>query len=190
MQAAIRTLPGATFPMGTANVTLTAVWNITQYTLTITNGGNGTTNPSGARVVSYGVPTAISAAPATLYYFINWTVASGSGVTFGSTGSSTGTSPNDTVLLTGGNPTIQANFSVLGSMSRRREMTHPQGQQPHLSGQSRGPSAQRGRADRPSTSARVHLRGDRRGIPPLHSRRGQPDRRRGNQGKPDKHPRR
>ena len=103
--------PGATFAMTSANVTMDAVWAVTQYTLTVNAAGNGNTNPVGAQTVTYGAATAIAAAPGTNNYFVNWTVTAGSGVTFGSTGTATGTSANDTVSLTGGNATIQANFS-------------------------------------------------------------------------------
>jgi parallel beta-helix repeat protein len=104
--------PNATFPMPGTNVTMSAVWNILQYTLTVTAVGNGTTSPAVPQTVTYGAATAITATPGANNYFVNWTVAAGSGVTFGSTGTATGTSPNDTVSLTSGNATVQANFSV------------------------------------------------------------------------------
>jgi uncharacterized repeat protein (TIGR02543 family) len=104
--------PNATLAMPGSNVTLYAVWNVIQYTLTVISAGNGTTNPAGARTVTYGAATSIAATPIAPYVFLNWTVAAGTGVTFGSTGAATSTSANDTVALTGGNVTVQANFFI------------------------------------------------------------------------------
>jgi uncharacterized repeat protein (TIGR02543 family) len=104
--------PNQTFTMGSSNVTLYALWNVLQYTLTVTSSGSGTTSPAGAHTATYGVATSITATPGTGYYFLNWTVSAGSGATFGSTGTATSTSASDTVTLTSGNATIQANFFV------------------------------------------------------------------------------
>jgi parallel beta-helix repeat protein len=84
-----------------------------KYALTVASGGNGTTSPSGQISVSPGAATSITAAANLHFYFLNWTVASGSGVTFGSTGTATSTSISDTVTLTAGNATVQANFAAL-----------------------------------------------------------------------------
>jgi parallel beta-helix repeat protein len=83
------------------------------YALTVASGGNGATSPSGQVSVSPRAATSITAAANLHFYFLNWTVASGSGVTFGSTGTATSTSISDTVTLTAGNATVQANFAAL-----------------------------------------------------------------------------
>ena len=104
---------GTTFGMGSANVTLYAQWTITNKTLTLTAGSGGAiTIPSSSPVtVTYGVPTNIGATVNTnYYYFLGWTVTAGSGVIFGSTGTAASNSASDTVILTGSNATIQANF--------------------------------------------------------------------------------
>jgi uncharacterized repeat protein (TIGR02543 family) len=104
---------GTTMTMGSANVTLYAMWNVIQYTLTVNSIGNGTTSPTGASTVTYGGATPIAVATVGAgYYFFNWTVTAGSGATFGSTGTATSTSASDTVILTGGNATVQANFII------------------------------------------------------------------------------
>jgi alpha-tubulin suppressor-like RCC1 family protein len=74
-------------------------------TLTFTNNGNGSTNPSGTVTVNQG-RTTITATPNTGYQFINWTKANGTGnVVFDDANLA-----NTTVSVTGGNATIQANF--------------------------------------------------------------------------------
>ena len=78
-----------------------------QYTLTVISGGNGSTTPSGNVTVDHGSAKNISATPATGYQFVNWTVVSGTGATFGNANSA-----NTTVTLTGGDATIQANFEA------------------------------------------------------------------------------
>jgi hypothetical protein len=78
-------------------------------TLTITNDGHGSTTPSGVVTITYGVSTAISATPNTGYCFSHWVKTAGTGtVTFGNPNSA-----NTTVTVTGGDVTIQANFSVV-----------------------------------------------------------------------------
>ena len=59
-----------------------SIGELSVYTLTITNNGNGTTNPSGNVECTHGVATSIEATPDDNYKFSNWTVTSGSGVTF------------------------------------------------------------------------------------------------------------
>jgi hypothetical protein len=74
-------------------------------TLTVTSGGNGTTNPSGATLVTKSAATAISATANTGYSFDIWTVTSGA-ATFENANSA-----NTKVTIT--EPaTIQANFTV------------------------------------------------------------------------------
>jgi hypothetical protein len=80
---------------------------VTAPSLTVTAGAGGTTSPSGASVVSSNVPFAISATPnAGGYIFVNWTVVSGSGVTF-----AVATSASTTATIASGSATIQANFA-------------------------------------------------------------------------------
>jgi uncharacterized protein involved in tellurium resistance len=89
------------------NATIRANFTAIAYTLTVTNSGNGTTNPSGAVTVNHGAATPISATPATGYQFVNWTVTSGTATI------ASPTSANTTVTLTSGNATVRANFTVL-----------------------------------------------------------------------------
>jgi hypothetical protein len=82
----------------------------TLYDLTISNDGNGTTNPSGLVQVANGQPRAISATPngAAGYEFKNWTQTLGPGAA--SFDSATSASTN--VTVTGDSATIQANFQL------------------------------------------------------------------------------
>lgn len=75
------------------------------YTLTVSNDGNGTTEPSGSVQVTHGVSTDIGASASANYVFDSWSVESGTGVTIGDTGLQ-----DTTVTLTSGDATIQANF--------------------------------------------------------------------------------
>jgi formylglycine-generating enzyme required for sulfatase activity len=81
------------------------VEEFTVYQLTITNNGHGTTDPSGIVKCDHGVATNIEATPDYTYTFVDWTVTSGAGVTFGNAYSA-----STTVTLTEGDATIQANF--------------------------------------------------------------------------------
>jgi photosystem II stability/assembly factor-like uncharacterized protein len=85
-----------------ASVTYTILY---QYMLTVNAASGGSTSPSGTQAVNHGAATSITATPNTNYVFVNWTVTSGTGVSFGSAGSA-----STTVTLTSGPATIQANF--------------------------------------------------------------------------------
>jgi hypothetical protein len=98
--------------LNSSDATISANFTRTNYQLTIASSGNGTTNPTGPFTVSYGDATAISASAATGHNFASWTVTAGSGVTFTSTGTGSSSSATDTVVLRGGNATIQANFTT------------------------------------------------------------------------------
>ncbi len=78
-----------------------------QFALTVTNDGNGSSTPVGSMVVKNGVPTDyITAIPKPGYKFKEWTKIAGDGiVSFGNY-----TAASTTVIITGGNVTIQANF--------------------------------------------------------------------------------
>ncbi|HEX2957470.1 MAG TPA: PA14 domain-containing protein [Chitinispirillaceae bacterium] len=86
------------------NVTVRANFTVRTYTLTMSNDGNGTTDPSGTVTVNHGVVTEISAAPASGFYFLNWTVIGGTAMIANPASSAT------TVTLTS-NATIRANFT-------------------------------------------------------------------------------
>lgn len=92
------------------DATIQANFAADQYSLTLTVNNSaygGITTPSTSPVtVDYGGATSITASPSPGYLFQNWTVASGSGVTFGNA-----LSASTTVTLTSGNVTIQANFA-------------------------------------------------------------------------------
>jgi hypothetical protein len=90
---------------GSTNHTVTVNVADNDSTLTVTSGGNGTTNPSGATLVTKSAATAISATANTGYSFDIWTVTSGA-ATFENANSA-----NTKVTIT--EPaTIRANFTV------------------------------------------------------------------------------
>ena len=88
----------------TGTKTVYARFQENTYTVTVTNDGHGTTNPSGAQSnVGQVTGLDIEASPATNYEFVNWTITSGSG-SFGSeTSASTTFKPTSAA-------TSQANF--------------------------------------------------------------------------------
>ena len=80
-------------------------FTVSQYQLTVNASSGGTTSPSGTVMVNHGAATSISATANSGYSFVNWTVVSGTGVSFVNENSA-----STTVTLTGGNATIRANF--------------------------------------------------------------------------------
>jgi hypothetical protein len=102
-----------TVTVTSGDATIRANFEISQYTLSVTNDGNGTTEPSGDIMVNHGVSTSITATPNTDCLFINWTKMDGTGtVEFGDANSA-----NTTVTVTGGNATIRANFAIQYTLS-------------------------------------------------------------------------
>ena len=100
---------GTTVSVTGGNATIQAHFAMIQYTLTVNNDGNGSTTPSGATIVTYGVNTIITAIPNTGYQFVNWTQTGGTGTTVFSSANSA----SSKVAVTGGNATIQAHFAVI-----------------------------------------------------------------------------
>ncbi len=90
---------------GLADKSVTATEIDNDYTLTVSNDGNGTTSPSGANIVQKGSAKSIAATPSTGYHFVNWTVTSGTG-SFGNANSAT------TTFTASANATIRANFVI------------------------------------------------------------------------------
>jgi hypothetical protein len=82
-----------------------------QLTVSAGTGGSISAPATSPTTVIAGQPTTITASPSTSYSFGGWSVALGSGVTFGSTGGNTGTLSMDTVTLTTGNATVLAFFT-------------------------------------------------------------------------------
>jgi C1A family cysteine protease len=97
-------LAETTVTMTGGDATIRANFAINQYTLTVTNGGHGSTIPSGSNSVNHGVGTSINATPETGYHFVNWTVTSGT-VSIADVNSA-----STSVTLTNGKATIRANF--------------------------------------------------------------------------------
>lgn len=98
---------GSTFAMGTAIVTLYAIWTANStLTLSVSNDGHGTTSPSGSVSVNVGASTLITATAASGYQFSNWTVVSGTASFTSSTSAAT------SVTTPGGDVTIRANFTA------------------------------------------------------------------------------
>ncbi len=92
---------GNTANAGTLNLTVAGA-----YGLTVVCPGGGITSPAGTIECTQGVPVALTATPNSSYFFVNWTVSSGTNVSFADANSAT-----TTVTLTGGAATIQANFA-------------------------------------------------------------------------------
>lgn len=88
----------------TTDAVIQADFTINSYTLTVNDDGNGTTTGGGA--VDCGVASAITATPTGGYAFVNWTVTSGTATFDDANAASTN------VTVTGGDATVQANFSM------------------------------------------------------------------------------
>jgi alpha-tubulin suppressor-like RCC1 family protein len=95
------------------NATIRANFSINtgiQYTLTVTNDGNGSTTPAGAVTINNGVGMSITAIPNNAgYHFVNWTKNTGTGTVIFDNATAT----NTTVTVIGGDATIKANFIPL-----------------------------------------------------------------------------
>ncbi len=84
--------------------TIQARFKLKQYTITMSNDGNGTTSPGTTIIVTHGQPSAtITATANTGYDFSSWT--GPAGITFASA-----TASSTTFTATAGNATIKANF--------------------------------------------------------------------------------
>ena len=94
---------GAAIANLTSNITLYAVWEVNEYTTSITNGGTGA---SGAGTHNYGSTVTIKAGTKTGYTFAGWTVNSG-GVSLANA-----SSPNTTFVQPAGNVSLTANWTV------------------------------------------------------------------------------
>jgi uncharacterized repeat protein (TIGR02543 family) len=90
---------------GLTDKVITATEIDNDYTLTVSNDGNGRTDPAGATFVQKGSAKSISATPNTGYSFVNWTITSGTG-SFGNANSAT------TTFTASANATIRANFVI------------------------------------------------------------------------------
>ncbi|MBN1578110.1 MAG: InlB B-repeat-containing protein [Chitinispirillaceae bacterium] len=97
---------GASFTMGSANVTLYAQWNIITYILTISSSEGGTVTLSGEMTVVSGVSTQIEATANDGYHFTHWTKITGSPDIDDSTKGSTG------AVLSSGNAEVRALFEI------------------------------------------------------------------------------
>ncbi len=95
-----------TVRLASGNATLRANFTLQTYSLTMSNDGHGTTLPTGTVTVNHGAATQITATAASGYFFLNWTVTSGTAVIANAASAVT------TVTLTGGNATIRANFTL------------------------------------------------------------------------------
>ena len=86
------------------DATVEAVFTPLDYNLTISDDGNGTTDPSGLQVVSHAASTPISATADANYDFDSWSVITGT-ASIDDPGAA-----DTTVTLTNGAAAIQANF--------------------------------------------------------------------------------
>lgn len=81
------------------------------FNLTVTNDGNGTTNPTGVVSVEDSVPLEIVASPSGGYGFINWTVVSGDAAFDDENALGTN------VYVYSGDATIRANFGIAANLT-------------------------------------------------------------------------
>lgn len=88
----------------TGNATVTALFAVNSYTLTMANDGGGTTTPSSSFQVPYGIPVNITAMPAAGNHFVSWTYSGGASVGNPATASTTVTLSD--------NATLTAHFAV------------------------------------------------------------------------------
>ena len=84
-----------------ANLTVIANFTLTQYTLNISSGGNGSATPSGTTSQNCNASVPISATANSSYGFLNWS---------GDTASITNPNAASTTIFMNGSKTIQANF--------------------------------------------------------------------------------
>ena len=94
---------GANITNLTSDVTLYAVWEVNEYTTSITNGGTGA---SGAGTHNYGSTVTIKAGTKTGYTFTGWTINSGE-VSLANASSS-----NTTFVQPAGNVSLTANWTI------------------------------------------------------------------------------
>jgi len=87
------------------DATIQAVIDDTNFVVTVSNDGHGTTNPSPLNVTKDVASGTLTATPGAEYTFLNWTVTSGSGIVFSNANSAT-----TTVTASAGDATIRANF--------------------------------------------------------------------------------
>ena len=90
---------------GVTSQTITAAEIDNDYTLSVSNNGNGTTAPSGAVAVQKDSGKGVSAVPNTGYHFLNWTITGGTGA-FNNTGS------DATVFTASADANIRADFEI------------------------------------------------------------------------------
>lgn len=96
-----------TVTLAAGNTTIRANFTITTYTMTMSNDGNGSTNPSGQSSVDYDRAYTIRAYPSRFYSFAGWVQSGGSG-----TAAFTDASDRTTeVRVTGGDVTVEATFN-------------------------------------------------------------------------------
>jgi uncharacterized repeat protein (TIGR02543 family) len=70
-------LPGATYTVTNASVTLTAQWNLNNYNVSFTAGTHGSISGTTSQTVDYGSSSSqVSAVPDANYHFVNWSDAS------------------------------------------------------------------------------------------------------------------
>ncbi|MBD3420278.1 MAG: hypothetical protein GF398_09205 [Chitinivibrionales bacterium] len=89
----------------TTDQTISAVFRLKTYTLSVTADGNGTTTPASPASATHGIAQVITATPSIGYTFSHWTVESGSAVFDDANAAST------SVTLTNGDATILAHFT-------------------------------------------------------------------------------
>jgi uncharacterized repeat protein (TIGR02543 family) len=106
---------GATFSMGTANVTLYAQWNINTYTLSIAHViGTGAPVADRDTTVNYGDTVQVTAAAISGAIFMVWRITTGTATLVDSTAQPA------KVVLTSGNATLTAVYDVASMALNRR----------------------------------------------------------------------
>ncbi len=105
-----QTSADTTVTLNESDATIKANFTADQYILSVTHSGSGSTVPAGASIVDHGETVDITATPETGWDFHSWVIESGSAVAFGNASSA-----STTVILSGGDATISAEFVEEGS---------------------------------------------------------------------------
>lgn len=100
---------GTTATLTNGDATIEAGFALKTYSLQVSDDGTtgASTNPAGTVSVQHGIARAITATVPTGYNFSGWTVASGSGVSFGNASAA-----STTVTLSDGGASIVANYAI------------------------------------------------------------------------------
>ncbi len=98
------------------NATINAEFRIKEYTLTVSNDGNGTTDPAGDITMQHGVPLSVRAMPLDGYRFALWEIISGTAII------ENAALPETQITLEDGDAQIKATFVEIGNITPYNKM--------------------------------------------------------------------